>query len=124
MKMRTLQYLALVALAGCIDEDLNKNSPEMAATMASRLCGTSTADLQWLQELMQNSQTDITLQGDLYAVRMEGRVIFVHQPLIMSCLACVLYDCEGNPIDVSTIDREKLREGMNPSSRIYTPLPL
>jgi hypothetical protein len=42
----------------------------------------------------------------------------------MSCLACVLYDCNGNRIDVSTIDREKLREGMNPSSRIYTLLPL
>ena len=121
MKLQTLLFLSLVTVAGCVSDDLDKTSPKMVAVVASRLCGTSASDMQWLEALIQNSQTDITLHGDLYAVRLDGRMIFVHQPMIMSCFACVLYDCEGNSVDISTVDREKLRDGMNSSSKIYSP---
>jgi hypothetical protein len=121
MKLRQLLCLILVTVAACVSDDFDKNSPKMAAIVSSKLCGKAASDMKWLEDLIQNSQTDGTLHGDVYAVKLDGRVIFIHQPMIMSCLACVLYDCEGNPIAMSTIDWEKLRDLMNSSSKIYTP---
>ncbi len=60
------------------------------------------------------------LRGDVYAIKLDGRIIFLHQVWVVSCLACNLYDCDGNKIQPSTIDVEKLVAGMVPANRIYS----
>lgn len=73
----------------------------------------------WLHALVQQMETDKSLSGDIYAGYAEGRIMFVHQPLIMSCLACIVYDCDGNRIDTATLDHEKIRLILKPQNRIY-----
>jgi hypothetical protein len=75
--------------------------------------------MSWLSTLVQQVQTDGALMGDIYAGSVDGRVMFVHQPMIMSCLACVVYDCDGNRIDTSTLDHEKIRTILKPENRIF-----
>ena len=105
-----------LALAGC-----NKDrEPELSTVQLGRwLCQKSAAEMAWLSTLVHQVQTDMALNGDIYAGSIDGQVMFVHQPLIMSCLACVVYDCDGNRIDTSTIDHQKLGTIIKPQNRIY-----
>lgn len=116
-----VRSLCFITLISCVSHDFNNNSPGVVLSVARMLCNTSSEDMQWLKTLVQKSETDYSLRGSIYAVPFDGRIIFVHQPFIMSCYACVLYDCQGNKIDVATIDREKLRKGMKPANLIYNP---
>jgi hypothetical protein len=83
------------------------------------MCGKPTEEMTWLEALIQQSETDMAMRGDIYAGVVEGRMLFIHQPMVMSCLACVIYDCDGNRIEASTLDHEKLRLIMGPENRIY-----
>lgn len=117
-----VRSLCFITLISCVNHDFNNNSPRVVLSVARMLCNASSEDMQWLKTLVQKSETDYSLRGPMYAVPFDDRIIFVHQPFIMSCYACVLYDCQGNKIDVSTIDREKLRKGMKPANLIYNPV--
>lgn len=75
-----------------------------------------------MHDLLERSEKDVTLSGNIYGFTLDGQTIFVHQPAIMSCLACLLYDCDGARIDLATIDdMQAVMEEMTPANLIYTP---
>ena len=90
--------------------------------MGSFICGKSVVEMEWMKTLILQSETDMTLRGDIYAGSYKGEVIFIHQPMIMSCLACVIYDCDGNQLSTATMDHEEIILNMAPRNRIYSPL--
>lgn len=75
--------------------------------------------MQWLGTLIENAKTNTGQMGDIYAVPYDGNTVFIHQPVVMSCLACLLYDCDGNRIDMATVDTQKLTRGMDHSTLIF-----
>jgi hypothetical protein len=114
---RTYAFIFFLLLTSCNDDD--KHSPIITAKMGSMMCGKTMGQMQWLKELVVQSETDMALMGDIYAGSVDGQIIFIHQPMVMSCLACVLYDCDGNKIESHTMDHEKLRLIMRQENRIY-----
>lgn len=87
--------------------------------LAALQCGKSIDQMQWLTGLISRSEDDATLIGDIYAGKLDGQVVFIHQPLIMSCLACIVYDCDGNLLDRALFDLEKLQQLVGDTHRIY-----
>jgi len=73
----------------------------------------------WLANLIESVKKDPSLQGNIYRGSYDDYVIFIHQPAVLSCLACIVYDCDGNKLDISTMDHEKLRLHMRPHNIVY-----
>jgi hypothetical protein len=119
MTRNLLTLICFVILLSCTNHDL---SPDPVA-IACEKCGKSRSEMQWMETLVASAKTNAPMMGDLYAVPFEGRVIILHQPMVMSCVACILYDCDGNRIDNSTIDLQAFIKGMSASTRIYSPIP-
>lgn len=119
MTRSLLTLVCFITLYACVNHDLSPDPIEVAC----KQCGKSKSEMQWLQSLIESAKADTPLMGDIYAVPFGGRTIFLHQPMVMSCVACVLYDCEGNRIDASTIDIQQFMKNVNSSTRIYTPFP-
>jgi hypothetical protein len=94
---------------------------QLAITRAMDLCQSSSTEMTWLQVLIAESKSDPYFNGPIYAVPLADRVIFVHQPYVMSCLGCLLYDCGGNVVERSEVDLEALVSGMTDSNMIYNP---
>jgi hypothetical protein len=65
-------------------------------------------------------ESDPSFQGKLYAVTQDGETIFIHQPDILSCLACLLYDCDGNRLNTATAGIPTLTQSMSTANLIYT----
>ena len=108
-------FICLV-ITGCAKD----RDPDPATVQLGRwLCQKSADEMSWLSTLVHQAQTDMAMFGDIYAGSVDGRVLFVHQPMVMSCLACIVYDCDGNRIEAHTIDHEKLRTILKPQNRIY-----
>ncbi|HET9486868.1 MAG TPA: hypothetical protein VFO54_05515, partial [Chryseosolibacter sp.] len=114
-----IRLLLFLSIVSCANDDL-ENSATRAAFAAATLCQKPAHDMVWLETLLKQSQSDATLHGDMFAVSVDGNIVFIHQLTIMSCLGCVLYDCDGNRIDLSSIDHKKVVEGMHPENRIYS----
>ena len=121
MMPHLIRIISFVLLASCVNHDLLNTSAKEALAGGSILCKKSVDEMEWLKTLLQQSEADPALRGDIYAAPIDGTIIFVHQPLIMSCLACVLYDCDGNRIAAGSIAPEKLIAGMKPVNLIYRP---
>jgi hypothetical protein len=115
-----LPVILFIVLISCAKEDVDSSSSLHTVSTARALCGKSAAQMQWLADVIRESETDITLKGDIYALSVDGKIMFVHQPMISSCLACVLYDCEGNRLPSSTVDHAQIVEGMRQSTKIYS----
>lgn len=79
--------------------------------------------MQWLATLIESVKTDATQVGDIYAVPYNRNTIFFHQPLMMSFYGYLIYDCDGNRIDDSTIDARKFGESMKHAILIYSSSP-
>lgn len=122
---RPLAILFVVMLLACSsDEEFNElegTSTALAARRAAAFCGVSTRQMLWLQELIQASQDDPALAGPVYAFRSNGEGVFMHQPWIMSCLGCIMYDCEGNRLDPLQVDKTELSAGFQNLTTIYAP---
>ncbi|MBL7856735.1 MAG: hypothetical protein JNM57_03525 [Cyclobacteriaceae bacterium] len=117
-----LVILVLIA-AGCADsEDRGKEtSVFLAVKKAAGKCQTSLPAMTWLRDLIQNSQNNPHYQGDFYAVSTSMGTVIVQQPLIMSCLGCIRFDCSGNPITTIEDSRlEELMQGINSDNKIYS----
>ena len=104
---------------GCEQGDADIRTPGETLQVAASLCNKRPEDMQWLKTLLEKTRTDYSLAGDLYAGRVDDQVIFIHQPLIVSCLACVLYDCEGNALPAGSIAPEDLQLIMGEENRIH-----
>lgn len=114
--IRTVCFFLLLS---CVNHDYPTGTAKAAVSAGCRLCHASEEDMEWLKTLVQKAENDFSLHGDIYVTSIDGKVVFVHQPMIMSCYACVLYDCEGNSLTPGTIDPEKLFEGMREADLIF-----
>ncbi|MBT1700209.1 hypothetical protein KK083_25195 [Fulvivirgaceae bacterium PWU4] len=115
MTRTLLQLACFIVLLSCTDHKL---LPDPMATACDK-CGKSQAEMEWLGTLIENAKTNAGQMGDIYAVPYDGNTFFIHQPVIMSCLGCYVYDCEGNLIEYTAVDRQKLLSGMNKSNLIF-----
>jgi hypothetical protein len=121
MKTHALRsFLFSLLLISCADHKFDTSSTEESLTMAGALCQKTRVEMVWFQSLLTRIETDELLRGDIFAFSVDGRIIISHQPLIMSCYGCVLYDCDGNKIDMATVNHEKVVAGMKAENRIYS----
>jgi len=114
---RVLSLLLCLSLLSC-DDDEEKNGA-YSAQIGAFMCGKTPSEMTWLSDLVHEASTDPTLNGDIYAGQVDGQTIFIHQPLIMSCLACIIYDCDGKRLDASTLDHEQILTITTPVHKIY-----
>jgi hypothetical protein len=114
--LRTTRLLLFLLIFACEDNDLKLAPVEMAGLH----CGKNVAEMQWLQDLIKLGETNMAKRGDIYVGSYDGQVIFVHQPVILSCLACIIYDCQGNKLDPSAMDLQKVVLNMESKNRIYS----
>jgi hypothetical protein len=119
-KTLTVFWFCLIVFS-CTYHDFTDNHPDNVLKKAASKCGQPVSNMQWLESLLLKSQTDFSLKGNIYAIRLNERVIFVNQPIIMSCMACLIYDCSGNRINLATVDIQKIIGQMNSSTLIYEP---
>jgi hypothetical protein len=115
-------FLLAFALLSC---NKNELSPE-ETFMAHTPCGVKNPvkDLPWLKEIINKAESVTergTYAGTIHLVEYEGQSYFIHQPYVMSCMACVVYDCEGNKLPViSEPDKHMaLIERMSEKNIIY-----
>ena len=116
MVQRLILFLLLATLA-CDDDETLSDSILLAAAK----CGQSPSTMRWLDDLIRESEQDAALKGNIYAIKVDGEVIFIHQPMVMSCFACIMYDCNGNRIDRTGVDLQKVTDAMSPGALIYSP---
>lgn len=75
--------------------------------------------MEWFRLLLTEMENNPGMLGDVYAIPLNGKTLFVHQPMIMSCFACVIYDCNGQSIPPSSVDQKALLEGFTEGNKIY-----
>ena len=119
MTSRLVAFLMSLIVFSCASHDLDPTSPENALLMARSMCDKDATDMQWFNALLEAGETDFGQRGDIYAIELDGKVVFVHQPMILSCVACRLYSCDGDIIQLTIDNHEKVREGMNSATKIY-----
>jgi len=120
---RAPTILLMAALMACSSDenDPKVESLALAAKRAAVFCNTSPGEMDWVMDLIESSKGDPALAGPIYAFRSNGQAVFMHQPWVMSCLGCVLYDCEGNRLEFGAIDQGALTEGFQNLTKIYFP---
>lgn len=111
--------ISYICFISCADREDPVTSPKLALAKACVSCGKTPDEMEWFDNLLRLAGTDDALRGDIYVTSIDGNIVFIHQPLIMGCLACVLYDCDGNKIPPEDFDHEKLRVGMTTANRIF-----
>lgn len=104
-----------MALLACANHEF---TPDPMVTACEK-CGKSQAEMQWLEAIIESAKTNEGQMGDIYAIPYDGTTIFIHQPVVMSCMACLIYDCDGNRIEYAALDGQKLTQGMNRSNLIF-----
>jgi hypothetical protein len=119
--MRKTSILFLVTLVVCCtDHQFPNQDPGTVIVVACAKCHVPSEQMQWLQTLIADMKTDVSSRGDIYAISLDNKTLFVHQPLIMSCLGCALYECDGTRPDRATINLEALHAQMSQSNIIYS----
>lgn len=114
MKTYLYLFLNLILLSCCSNEDLNPEST--AIRKACRVCASTPAEMEWLRDIVQEND------GNIYAIATSDGVVIIHQPVVMSCLACVRYTCAGVRINsVSATVQQELQNGIRNSNLIYEP---
>ncbi|HEU5146173.1 MAG TPA: hypothetical protein VFT90_05645 [Chryseosolibacter sp.] len=116
--IRSVILCFFLAAMACDDAD---DSYSDSILLASAKCGKSPSDMRWLDDIIKESQHDVGLSGNIYAVNVDSKVIFIHQPAVMSCYACIMYDCNGDRIEPTAVDLQKVANAMGPSALIYSP---
>lgn len=120
MRLKIPVVVSILVLFACADEDTDVNAEEKAIRKACEVCNASRGDMQWFTTLLSGFDNQPSTQGDIYAVKHHDEIIIIHQPLVMSCLGCVLYRCDGTQILLFPVDHQELVKGMNAKNRIYT----
>ena len=119
MTPRLVCLLLSLTLFSCVKHDLDPISPDNALLLARSMCGKDAGEMQWFSALLKAGENDFAQRGDIYAIELDGNVVFVHQPMILSCVACRLYDCDGSIIQLTIDNHEKVRKGMNSARKVY-----
>jgi hypothetical protein len=119
--MKKYFSLCLVLACACVDHDTQKFDKASAMNKVAILCDTSSSDLAWLSEILDKAQKGGSLQGSVYAFRYSKGVAIVHQPVIMSCFPCALYDCSGTLITDRAGIEEEIVQGVKNENLILKP---
>ena len=117
------KYLSslLILVCACTDHDNRAFDKAYALQRASTLCQASSANLAWLSDVLDKAQRGGQLEGSVYAFRYSNGVAIVHQALIMSCVACVAYDCGGQHITMTPDIHKEIASGMTDKNLILKP---
>jgi hypothetical protein len=121
MKEYLPAIICCLILLSCVSNDEGPlySGQSLAIERARTLCGVSREEMRWLGDLIDEMETDVALQGNIYGIYTSSGVVFIHQPFIMSCLACVGYDCKGNRIASPTHLSKQIVNGMKRENIIY-----
>jgi hypothetical protein len=104
--------ITVLLLFACSDHDTYPENSAVAK--ACKVCQTNPTEMQWLREIIQENN------GNVYAINTSAGVYIIHQPVYMSCLACVRYTCSGSqPASVPPAVQEELQNGIKESNLIY-----
>ena len=119
--MKKYLSLSLILLFACADHDTRNFDKDTAFQRVALLCQASSANLSWLNDLLDSAQTG-QFKGNVYAFRYSNGVAIVHQPFIMSCMACSVYGCGGLHITTLTSDlQQEIASKMNDENVILKP---
>jgi hypothetical protein len=115
-----IRLVALVVLIGCVNHDVRDPAKDVALQAACDRCGKAAAEMFWFQELVDKAEEDKAWKGTIYAGSLDGAVIIIHQPLVSSCLACKVYDCDGNRLTLTPEQAELVIAQMTILNQIYS----
>jgi hypothetical protein len=120
-RILTLMVGVSVLLSGCSDSDPKALNERQATALdkACVACSASKTKLAWLKAIIQEGNHDPAKDGFVYSFQRDGRVIFVYQPFTASCLACRIYDCSGDSIEINEVDHEDVISKMTEQNLIY-----
>lgn len=116
MKVR---IFILIVLTACANHDLRKPSKEFAMQRACEQCNKTTSEMFWFQGLLDKAETEESWKGTIYAGELNDETIFVHQPVIVSCMACHVYDCDGNRRTLTSDELQLAANQMTDANKIY-----
>jgi hypothetical protein len=110
-----------VFLNGCSDSDPKSFTEEQASAVrkACVACSASKAEMAWMTAIIEEAKDNAAKDGFIYSIKHGGRVIFIHQMFVLSCLGCVLYDCKGERIELNEVDHENVMSKMTEANLIY-----
>ncbi len=112
-------YLLLFSAFACADTEPNLEV-ESAIARACRACDTHPRDMEWLAELIRAGDANPVAHGNFYAIPTSEGVVIIHQPWVLSCMACSRYDCQGNTPELSeSVIVNELIQQMNATTLIY-----
>lgn len=117
MKTISLLSILFLFLPACSEDE--SNPVDAAISKACRTCEMKENEMIWLRNLIESAQYDASAKGDFYVVTKDSdETIIIHQPIVMSCLACIQYDCHG--VKLAEEDRLTLPFAeFNTRNRIY-----
>ncbi|MCD9014987.1 hypothetical protein [Parachryseolinea silvisoli] len=117
---RYLILLLLACLAGCAPDDHTTDGLTHAMTRAAASCETSRENMQWLETLLVQAGSEGSAYGNVYIIPTSQGTVFVHQPVMMSCLACRTFACDGTEITLDNpLVYDEVVPGISPSHLLY-----
>lgn len=79
--------------------------------------------MDWFATVLSEADSKPEQQGSIYVASIDEQIYFIHQPVIMSCLACVVYDCAGNRVQADPQFIEKMLPFLTPEHRLFSSFP-
>ncbi len=116
---RAIIFLFLILFLACDDSD--KESVGIPLVQAGLSCGQDPKKMLWIQELISQSESDLTGSATIYVSQLKGEAVFVYQPMVASCWACLIYDCSGQQVPRETLDQNDLNKIVDGMRAIYNP---
>lgn len=117
---RYLIFIMLAGLASCMPDDHTTDGLTHAMKRACASCETSRENMQWLEALLQQAGSEGTAYGNVYMIATSQGTVFVHQPVMMSCLACSTYACDGTEIPLEDpLVYDEVVPGIRPANLLY-----
>ena len=120
--MHRLTFLLLVLIAGCAKSDLDDSRyavNEQTFAVAAASC-MDVKNLDWLNDLIERAEDDIAYKGSIYLITLKDQRVFLHQPWVSSCYGCLLYNCNGELINLTEADRSDVLARVLDENLIYT----
>ncbi len=117
---RLTLVLVILVFGSCSKPEPDPASPSYEHALASSMVKCDGADLGWLRDIIKLAETDFHYQGAIYAIPVEGRTVFLHQPWISSCFACIVYDCNGDRLGPTDVDQNEVVAGAQAENLIYS----
>ena len=112
-------FILIFTALSCTDEGFDNTVTAESLKAAGMMCNKNPREMEWFRLLLAEIENNPGMLGDIYAIPLNGKTLFVHQPMIMSCFACVIYDCNGETIAPSSVDQQALLEGFTEQNKIY-----